>query len=86
MSNSDKIQWSKTTIQELQGRLVIPDAEIIPGDQESVIGAIEFPWPITIVSQKDVVNPDGSHSVQVIVSWTDVINATDYEVRLAKLS
>jgi hypothetical protein len=85
MTDSDKIQWSESTIRELTGRLT-PVEENVVDEADVAISAIQFPWPITIVSQTNVTNPDGSHSVRVVISWNDLDGATDYEVRLANLA
>lgn len=86
MSNADKIQWSESAIRELQGRLTPVEASPTDEIQDVAIAGVEFPWPITVLSQRNVVNPDGTHSVQVVITWEDVPGAVSYEVRLANLA
>lgn len=86
MSNSDKIQWSDSAIRELQGRITPPDLQESAEETDVAIASVDFPWPITVLSQRNVVNPDGTHSVQVVITWEDVPGAVSYEVRLANLA
>ena len=44
-------------------------------------GGVSFPFPITISSPVSRIAPDGSTVFDIVISFDDVIGATDYEVR-----
>lgn len=44
-------------------------------------GGVSFPFPITVSTPTSRIAPDGSTVFDVVISFDDVIGATDYEVR-----
>lgn len=79
--NSERIIWTDNALNEL--------AELLDGGPEIdleemvITEGIDFPWPITIKSIKGSTDTSGQFWVNVILSFTDIPDATGYEVRFS---
>jgi hypothetical protein len=49
---------------------------------ETIIGAPDYPWPVTIASVTSVTQANGTVNVDVVIDFPEVPNATSYEVRV----
>jgi hypothetical protein len=80
--DSRSIKFSPATIEELRRALSEPaDNEVESETDQSV--DLDFPWPITIVSQGVSTGDDGGQVINVTLGFESVEGAEDYEVRIA---